>query len=461
MILLRMAFSIAKFADSDTEQRQIVNMKTILTILSGILFAFNLGEAQSGGGVNALSLRQAVDVAWRIHPALQASENNLRAAEFRVDQVHGGLLPQVYFNTSFTRWDWVLPNKKIYLGNSLNDLYAEFGVQQLIYSGGKQARQQDLAQSGVQSEVLSSQRLRQAISFAVTKAYFQLLKAQRLVTVQETAVMNLRDHLQTAESLYRIGKVSQVDVLKAQVQLAIAEDELAGAQNNVHVQQLALNAAMGRDTPQAVEVVDNVEEIWAREQSTSFQEEILLNELKNHPEMAKAKLDIQVREQEIALARADYYPSLYVRGGYNWEDSQVLPGHKNWNLGAALSLPLFRGGATKAQVRQAEARTEAAQSAEQALRQKLEFGVRAGLVSLEDAKRRVGSAQEIVQLAEESMKVTALKYSTGKGASLDVLDAQAVLTNTRLSFTQALTDYALVKAELYYNIGADALPFEE
>lgn len=436
-------------------------MKTILTILAAILFACKLTEAQPQDGVNALSLRQAVDLALRTHPALKAAEQNFRAAEFRVDQVQGGLLPQVYFNTSFTRWDWVLPNKKIYLGNSLNDLYAEFGVQQLIYNGGKQARQQDLAQSAVQSEVLSTQRLRQAVSFGVAKAYFQLLKAQRLVTVQEAAVVNLRDHWKTAESLYRIGKVSQVDVLKAQVQLAVAEDELARAQNNVHVQQLALNAAMGRDAPQAVEVVDNVEQIWEREQAASFGEEVLLKELKNHPEMAKAKLDIQTREQEIALARADYYPSLYLRGGYNWEDSQVLPEHKNWNLGAALSLPLFRGGTTKAQVRQAEARTEAAQSTEQALRQKLEFAVRAGLVSLEDAKRRVGSAQEIVRLAEESMKVTALKYSTGKGASLDVLDAQTVLTNARLGFTQALTDYVLVKAELYFNLGADTLPFEE
>jgi outer membrane protein len=435
-------------------------MKTILPILAVILIACNFSEAQPRESVTALSLREAVDLALRTHPALKASEQNFRAAEFRVDQVQGGFLPQVYFNTSFTRWDWVMPNKKVYLGNSLNDLYAEFGLQQLIYNGGKQARQQDLAESAVQSEALSSQRLRQAVTFGVAKAYFQLLKAQRLVTVQEATVMNLRDHLQTAEALYRIGKVSQVDVLKAQVQLAVAEDDLAKAQNNVHVQQLALNAAMGRETPQAVEVIDNVEQIWEREHAASFQEEIFLNELKNHPEMAKARLDIQTRGQEIALARADYYPSLYLRGGYNWEDSQMLPGNKNWNLGAALSLPLFRGGATKAQVRQAEARTEAAQSTEQALRQKLEFAVRAGLVSLEDAKRRVGSAQEIVRLAEESMKVTALKYSTGKGASLDVLDAQTVLTNARVSLTQALTDYALVKAELYFNLGAEALPFE-
>ncbi|MGQ9853038.1 MAG: TolC family protein [Candidatus Oleimicrobiaceae bacterium] len=101
------------------------------------------------------------------------------------------------------------------LGSSLNHLHAEFTVQQLLYDGAKTSAQRSIALNAVESEEQSIQRVQQSTINAVTKASFQLLKAQRLVGVQQVAVANLQLHLHTAESLYRIGKVSQVDVVKA------------------------------------------------------------------------------------------------------------------------------------------------------------------------------------------------------------------------------------------------------
>ena len=66
-----------------------------------------------------------------------------------------------------------------------------------------------------------------------------------------------------------------------------------------------------------------------------------------------------------------------------------------------------------------------------------------------------------MRLAEETEKVAGLKYRTGKGSNLDVLDAETVLTNARISFVQVLTDYAAAVAELNYNLGNTERPFEE
>jgi outer membrane protein len=436
-------------------------MKTILTILGAVLLGTHVISAQGAAAQNTLSLPEAVDIALSIHSLLKASDQSVRATEFRVDQVTSTYYPQLFFNTSYVRWDWVLPNKRILLGNSLNDLYAEFTIQQLLYNGGRTSIQSDLGRNLVGAERVNNQRLQQGIVFSVARAYLLLLKAERIVAVQELAIGNLREHVTTAELLYRSGKVSQLDVLKAQTQLALANEELVKAKNSVTVRRQELFGAMGIDTTFECTTVDLTEQLWQREQARSLREDSLLSLLNRHPDLQRAELDAQGREQEISLARTDYYPSALVRGSYNWEDSRVLPGHKNWNIGVGISFPIFQGGATRASVDQATARAKAGRAMEEALRQKLQVAVRTTLTTLDDARSRVRSAREIVRLAEESEKIAALKYKTGKGTSLDVLDAEIVLTNARMNHIQVLTDYALATAELNFNLGSTEVPFHE
>jgi outer membrane protein TolC len=433
------------------------------TTLSLALFVCWSHESagQPANPANTLPMEQAIALALEHHPVLKASTHLTQAAEYWVDQVNSAYYPQLYFNTSLTRWDWVLPNKKIYLGNSLNDLYAEFTVQQLLYNGGRTSIQSDLARNLVDVESINNQRLQQGIVFSVARAYLLLLKAERIVAVQELTIANLRDHVATAELLYRSGKVSQLDVLKARTQLALANEELVKAKNSVTTRRQELFGAMGIDTVYDFRTLDRTEALWQREQFRSLREDSLLALLNRHPDLQRAELDIQGHEQEISLAQTDYYPSVFVRGSYNWEDSRVFPGNKNWNVGVGLSLPLFQGGATQASVDQAKSRTEAVRATEEALRQRLQVAVRTTLTTLDDTRSRVRSAAEIVRLAEESEKVASLKYRTGKGTNLDVLDAEVILTNARINYIQVLTDYAVAVAELNFNLGSAGVPFHE
>jgi len=432
------------------------------TLFLALFFCWTLeSPGQSANPANTLSMEQAIALALEQHPVLKASTHLTQAAEYRVDQVRSAYYPQLYFNTSLTRWDWVLPNKKIYLGNSLNDLYAEFAVQQLLYNGGRTSIQSDLARNLVDVESINNQRLQQGIVFSVARAYLLLLKAERIIAVQELTIVNLRDHVAAAELLYRSGKVSQLDVLKAQTQIALANEELVKAKNAVTARRQELFGAMGVDSVFDFKTVDLTEALWQREHARSLREDSLLSLLNRHPDLRRAKLDVQGREQEISLAQTDYYPSVFVRGTYNWEDSQVLPGNKDWNVGVGLSLPLFQGGATQASVDQAKSRVEAARATEEALRQRIQVAVRTTLTTLDDARSRVRSAAEIVSLAEETENVASLKYRTGKGTNLDVLDAEMVLTNARINYIQVLTDYAVATAELNFNLGSAGVPFHE
>ena len=55
----------------------------------------------------------------------------------QIDYLAKDYQPQMFFDLNLSRWDWVMPNKQKYLGNSLNDFYSAFRVNQLVYDWNK------------------------------------------------------------------------------------------------------------------------------------------------------------------------------------------------------------------------------------------------------------------------------------------------------------------------------------
>ena len=428
-------------------------MLIVTLVLSGALVA-GLSPAEAADSVR-LSVREAVETALRRHPALTAAGASARAAQERVAQARASRLPRLSADVSATRWDWVMPNKRIYLDSARIDVYGGLSLNYLAFDGGARAARTRLAVGGAEDADLRREELRREITFAVERAYYRLLEAQRLVPVHEASAVNLGEHLRTARLLYAAGTVSQVDVLKAQVQIAVAENDVASAQSAVEAGRIELAGAMGLEGLGDVFLENPFEAQPGQPEGPVFGLASWLERLERHPALARAELAIRSRKDETALARSEFFPRVLALGSYTREGSGLLPGHPNWSLGLGLSLPLFDGGARSADRAAARAAETAAVATRDALRQRLGAAVRADLVRLEDARRRVGIAAEVVRLAEESLRAATIRYRAGRTPVLDVLDAEDVLLRARTAGVQALTDVALARAALRYDVGAD------
>jgi outer membrane protein TolC len=428
-------------------------MLIVTLVLCGALVA-GPSPAEAADSVR-LSVREAVETALRTHPALTAAGAVARAAQERVAQARASRLPRLSADVSATRWDWVMPNKRIYLDSARIDVYGGLSLNYLAFDGGARAARTRLAIGGAEDADLRREELRREITFAVERAYYRLLEAQRLVPVHEASVRNLGEHLRTARLLYAAGTVSQVDVLKAQVQIAVAENDVASARNAVEADRIELAGAMGLEGLGDVVLEDPFEAQPGQPEGPVFGLASWLERLERHPALARAELAIRSRKDETALARSEFFPRVLALGSYTREGSGLLPGHPNWSLGLGLSLPLFDGGARSADRAAARATETAAVATRDALRQHLDAAVRADLVRLEDARRRVGIAAEVVRLAEESLRAATIRYRAGRTPVLDVLDAEDVLLRARTAGVQALTDVALARAALRYDVGAD------
>ena len=410
------------------------------------------------------SLNELVNIAFQNNPQLKANEKNIQAGLKQIDFLDKDYLPQIFFDFNISRWKYLLPNKQKLLGNSLNDIYADFRINQLIYDWSKNSLQKDYADKTVDIDRNFTRKLKQAFTFSIAKNYLELLKAKRTVQIQEEAINQLREHLKNAEALYSIGKVSNLDVIKAQVQIEVALDELAKAKNQLDVQKNNINVLCGNILGDSFDAVDNIDELWNQYSNRSYNVDELNNLLvEKHPDLENIRTQKELRNKEAELFNKEYYPNFYAFGITNVEDSKLPMGNFNWNVGLSVtySLPFFRGSNFKEKVEQSKIRMDALQENENAILQQLETNVKNNLVKLDDIKSRLSGTQKIVKLAEESLTTANLKYNIGKGSSLDVLDAETVLTTAKLNLNQIVIDLLSTIAELNYNIGSDELPFSQ
>jgi len=417
--------------------------------------------SQSNG--KEYTIDELVKIAFQNNPQLKANEKNILAGMKQIDYLDKDYLPQIFFDLNISRWDWVMPNKQKYLGNSLNDIYADFRINQLIYDWSKNSLQKDFADKSVDLDRNFTRKLRQAFSYSIAKSYLELLRAKRTVTIQEEAINQLREHLKNAEALYSIGKVSNLDVIKAKVQIEVALDELAKAKNQLDVQKNNINVLCANTLGDSFDVVDNIDELWNQYSNKSYNYDELRNVLAaHHPDLEDIKTQKELRGKEAEVLNKEYYPNFYAFGITNVEDSQIPMGNFNWNVGVTVSysLPFFKGSNFQEKVEQSEIRIEALQENGNAVMQQLETNVKNTLVKLEDIKSRLSGTQKIIKLAEESLTTANMKYNIGKGNSLDVLDAETVLTTAKLNYNQIVIDLLSTIAEVNYSIGSDELPFK-
>ena len=408
-------------------------------------------------------LEELVNIAFQNNPQLRANDKNIEASLKQIDYLAKDYQPQIFFDLNISRWKYLLPNKQKLLGNSLNDIYADFRINQLIYDWDKNSLQKEYVDESVNIDKNFGRKLRQAFSYSIAKSYLELLKAKRTVLIQEEAIIQLREHLKNAEALYSIGKVSNLDVIKANVQIEVALDELAKSKNQLDVQKNNLNVLCGSTLVDSFDVVDNADEWW-KEYSSKIND---VNESKSllaaqHPDLENTRVQKELRAKEIQLFNKEYYPNFYAFGITNVEDSKIPMGNFNWNVGVSVSysLPFFRGSNFQDKVEQTQIRIDALTENENSILQQLETNVKNNLLKLDDFKSRLRGSEKIVKLAEESLITANMKYNIGKGNSLDVLDAETVLTTAKLNLNQIVIDLLTTIAELNYNVGSDEIVFK-
>ena len=415
-------------------------MKHLTLILLTVLL-----PATVSGRERNITLEECLTKAEQSNPDLQSQKANVEEVKFKYLAQRGMLFPQLDANLSYFRYGEELPSKKALFGTSLNDYYADVSLRQVLFSGGKYHALAKSARLIFESEQQNLELARKSVFLAVKRAYYEQARSNYSLKVQQELLDKLKEQLNITQLLYNSGKVSSLDVLKLQTQIASAEDVFSSLKNLVQTRALLLGQVIGVNEPLFAEDV-----LPRTNENIGISSFCLENKFKDNPELKYFAGSVARADSEVSAARADRFPTLTLRANYYFEDKDFFPGNPNWYAGAGLSVPLFHGGGISAQIGQAKARQKQAVEALRRTELNLQVRFESALATAADKRNRLKTTRKVMELSQEALNASELKYNAGKLTALELIDAQTVWYNSLLTYESNAIDYLITLAEIEY-----------
>ena len=290
---------------------------------------------------------------------------------------------------------------------------------------------------------------------AAVQAYYQYLEAIKLAEVQAQSVTDYASHLNNVQQQFDAGIVAKLDVLSSNVSLANAKQKSIAADNTRDVAEANLNNIMRVPMNTTLNPLDKN---FPEPEFDLTMEQAILMAQKYRWELVEADYGVRAAQASLRSAKAGYLPTVSVGGAYSWKEASVTAVDKDdWTVQGGLSWSLWDGGATQASVKKADAAIKTAQETLLQAREKIELEVRQDYLNVLSYKEQIRAAEASVAQAEEAYKIATVRYSSGVGINLDVLDAELALNTARTNYITALYNYNIGLATLEHAMGVPAV----
>ena len=279
------------------------------------------------------------------------------------------------------------------------------------------------------------------------QAYFDVLLAQDNVALSGAQKTSISEQLAQAKRNFEVGTSTIVDTLEAQARYdqAVAK-EIADA-NDLEVKKRALTVILGKLPDGLTPVRDplvlaepkpaNIEDWVKAAQDASFT-------------VAVSRATYEIARQEVDRQRAGHLPTVDLSANYSnaYDPTNNIPGvlgptTKAGTIGLTLSVPIFQGGLTQSRVREAVAlRDKAAQDLENTQRAVAQ-SVRQQFLNVTSGIAQVKALEQALTSTQSQLDSTILGRDVGVRTSVDVLNAQQQVFQTRRDLQQARYSYLM------------------
>ncbi|KAA3659883.1 MAG: TolC family protein [Calditrichaeota bacterium] len=418
-----------------------------------------------------LTLDQCVSIAQERNSQIATSRYQVKIAESNVTSQRSALLPSVsaslYSGQTRVGPSEYLDRVPTGLDENGNVTYAikkavsdevsynsnnmSFRLSQQIFDFGQTYNniKQSTASRDATEKMLESTV--QSTIYNVHNAYFNLLKAQRLVEVYEESVKQYEEQLKRSESMYEIGSVAQADVYRSQSTLGREKISLLSQKSIVEEARTNLNIILGRKADTPLDIVD-MEDVGPAK-VYNF-DDVLGRALAANPNMQRYKSEMIAASHGRKSAKYAFLPTVSASASYARRNDQldrVYTGFdKDWTISFGISLDynLFSGFRDAANVERQTYNYRIASENLDYTQRDIKRQVVNALNNLEAYRQIANINQSNLLSSKEDLRLAQERYRVGAGTLLDVLTAQSILTSAKSTLVRAKYDTKIYEAQL-------------
>ncbi|SFA77289.1 efflux transporter, outer membrane factor (OMF) lipoprotein, NodT family [Collimonas sp. OK607] len=377
--------------------------------------------------IGGSQLQQLVDEALASNPNLQAAAARIAASRAMVEAAGATGKPQVGASLSATRERF--SENSIYPppfgGMYVTDYETALNFSYDLDFWGKHGAQLSSAVSQSKAAEAEHYAARLALTAGISKAWLQLGRqyAQLDLTNQQLALRDKLDKL--TQQRFAAGLDTQTDNQQSRQQVANLRAEQSQWQEAIALTRNQIAALMGQGPDRGLKIP--VPTLPA-DSSIALPDQLPLGLLGRRPDVVAARWQVEAAQSDIKVAKTEFYPNVNLSAMAGFSSlgfSQFLThGSKVVGIGPAIHLPIFEGGALRAQLKGRVAAYDGAVATyNQALNDAF-HEVADSVQSLRAAETQDKSQQAAVDAAERGMKLAEQRQQVGTGNMLQVVSTQ-------------------------------------
>ena len=446
-----------------------LNTWSLRLLLWGLLLVCFTGIALgSETATKTWTLKEALTRALDTSPALQASKEAMESAAYKKKRAQTGFFPKLSTQYNYSYVDnppkakipaqdfgvVTIPGSTFAVGSQDNYGF-NITLEQPIFTGLALITNYELAQLGVDLSKIKYEQEQLQLALRVKETYYTLLGTEQLKRVAEQTVAQITDNVRIAQNFFQVGLIPLNDLLKSEVELAEARQRLVRTENLVLVAQSQLSTLMHLPLEQRITIEDLQNyEPFEKKLSACRQEA-----LESRPEVREVKTQLEIAQKNIQLARSEYYPQVFLQSRYKKEgDTPNVSGSDftyadNFEISAGVRWNFWEWGRTHYLVQEKIKEREQVKAAFTQVLDSVQLEVQESYITLKELEKNIEVARKAIEQAEENFRISEVRFREQVATTLELFDAQTLLTQAKVNYYRALYGYQIALAKLQKAMG--------
>ena len=408
----------------------------------------------------AVTLSEALLEAYKNNPVLNAERENINISQENLNISKSEFLPTITITGTKSREDTTKLTNQSGGDATITDvdpLTKSILIEQTLYDG--KGRSADLEKSKIGMDLAKAKILKveQEILYKAVEAYTGLIFTNKKLKINQSNISLLDRQVDTDQARLERGQITISDLAQSESSLAGAKAKFIEAKNDVMTSRLVYENVIGpiinsddlnENSKLNIEIPKNLNE--ANDISK-----------KRNPKLIIAKLEYLQSEKDIRIAESDMLPSASLSfeasqtenlsSTYNERDKKILKATVKW--------PFYTGGKNKAEVNKSRNIKYQKKLLLDNVINTNNTNVASAWSNFQSSKSLLDSVKSQVKAAEIANEGITVEYESGLGRStLDVIQSNSLLLDSKISFANAERNYLLSQFKLLQSIGL--LPLE-
>ena len=287
----------------------------------------------------------------------------------------------------------------------------------------------------------------------VKQAFYGVLLAKESLAVMTQVYDNAQANYEKTLNRYQVGKASELEKLRAQVNVMNAEPNVSSAENAVLLATWQLKAVMGLNLDTDIEAVGELND-YTEQLLTPYVSE---DNIENNSSMIQLDIQNRMLESNIRMQKKQYLPTLAASINYNYSamGDDELRWFPSSNAALSLSVPVFDGFQKRYNIKQSKITKDILDVQRQDTERQIRIAIRNYNDRIALCVKNYTAANSTVEIAQKSYEISEKMYEVGKATLVELNDAQVALEQAQLTQAQAIYNFMVAKAALDELLGKE------